>query len=380
MNYKSNALVICIVFLLIAFTTSAQKVFQVSLKFPMELNNNKVKIFYSNGKESKIVRGPFENNEVTISDSLYSKFATISCMYYTKDESTFSTSFFVADIPASIIINANTDTLANPFSEYKLINAYDISKTEEYKNFRLFMSFESNDYESFLKKFGNQISGNDSLNAILKVKYKNVLDKELDFVRQNGAQYYSLWIFKNELIPSKDFISADSLLKIFNAAFSQDLKNTYEGKQVESVLMGRINIADNDFAAYFKSVDIENKIVDLKNFKGKYVLLDFWASWCEPCIAELGTIKKLNDKYSKILTVISISTDRDRKPFMAAIKKNKMTWINIFHDINIENIFLKDTSIPQVFLIDPDGKRIYNNIEEKDYDLHKLKKILEKGI
>ncbi len=380
MNQTQKVLFINSILFFISVVAFSQEKFQAYLKFPRELNNNKVKIFYSNGKELKIVRGPFENNEVTISDSLYSKFATISCMYYTKGESTFSTSFFVADIPASIIINENTDTLANPFSEYKLINAYDISKTEEYKNFRLFMSFESNDYESFLKKFGNQISGNDSLNAILKVKYKNVLNKELDFVRQNGTQYYSLWIFKNELIPSKDFISADSLLKIFNVAFSQDLKNTYEGKQVESVLMGRINISDNDFADYFKSVDIENKIVDLKNFKGKYVLLDFWASWCEPCIAEMGTIKKLNDKYSKILTVISISTDRDRKPFMAAIKKNKMTWINIFHDINIENIFLKDTSIPQVFLIDPDGKRIYNNIEEKDYDLIKLKKILEKGI
>lgn len=381
MNSKSIFLFIGTVLLFISVTMSAQKVFQVHFKFPIGLDTKKVKIFYNNGKEWKKLKDAFVNNEVTIADSLYSRFATISCMYYaTEEKSSFSSSFFVWDAPATIIVNENKDTLANLFSDCKPTNAFDIAKTEEAKRFKLFTSVESNDYAGFLKKFGDEISGNDSFIAIRKVKYNKLLNKELDYIRQNGSEYYSLWLFKNELLSMDDFLSPDSLLKVFDMTFTHDFKSAFEGKQIESILRGKVNIAGNNYAPYFKSVDIQDKIVDLNNFKGKYVLLSFWASWCAPCIAELGIIKNLNDEYGKKkLVVISVSIDRDKQPFLKAVKKYKMNWTNIFNDIEIESIFLKKGGIPQVYLIDPNGELIYNRQKEKDYDLYKLKKILKEG-
>ncbi len=380
MNNKLKSSIFVILFLLTSFISLSQKVFQASLKFPIGVNVNKIKIFYHTGKEWKKARLTFEDNGITsISDSFYSRFATLSCLYYSDGkESSFSSSFFVWEAPAAIVINELKDTLANPFSDCKLTNAFDIAKTEESKSFKLFTFVESNDYDNFLKKSGNQINGNDSLKAIKKEKYNKLMNKELEFVKQNGNKYYSLWLFQNELLSNDGFLSPDSLLNIFDNFFAQDLKKSFEGKQVESTLRGKVNIAGNEYIPYFKSIDIENKIVDLKNLKGKYILLNFWASWCKPCIAEFGTIKNLNDKYGKeALAVISISIDRDKQAFMKAVKKYGMNWTNIFHDIEIENVFLKKGGIPQVYLIDPTGKLIYSRGEQQDYNLKKLTELLK---
>ncbi len=359
----------------------SQKVFQVTFKFPSGLNTDKIKIFYNNGKEYKKIKPPFKNDEVIVSDSFFSKFATIGCYYYADERlSSTGSRYFIWDSSATIIIENSSDTLTKSFTHSKLTNAYDIDKTEEAKRLTLFASAELEDYDNFEKKFGFQMFENDSLNAIRKMKVNRLLNKKLDFVKKNGSVYYSLWLFKTDLINTENITDADSLLKIFSKTFTSDLKSTYEGKQIETILRGKVNIAGNDYAPHFKSVNIHNEIVDLNNFKGKYVLLDFWASWCAPCIAELATIRNLNDEYgAKKLAVISVSIDQNKQQFLKAVKKYKMNWINIFHDIRIESIFLKKGGIPQVYLIDPSGKLIYSREDEKDYNLHKLKNILKRS-
>ena len=375
---RLKSILLFVVVLPFSSKSFAQTSFQVDLKFPIGLNTEKVKIFYSNGKEWKKIGGGFINNEVTIADSLFAKFATISCMYYeTPERSAFGKTFFVGENPATIVINETKESLTDPFSDCKLTNALDVKKTESAKQLALTTADESKDYNNFLAVYGDKLDNNDSLKTLGKLKRNKLLNKEIGFIKDNGDQYYAFWIFKNEVLSHEDFLAPDSLLRIFHDSFTQDLKNTFEGRAVESALAGRANIAGKSYAPYFKTVDIQNKPVDLKDFKGKYVLLNFWASWCVPCIQEMGTIKKLYDKYGqKNLVVISVSIDQDKKSFMEAVKKYKMNWINIFHDLEIENIFLKGGGIPQVYLIDVNGKLIYSREEEKDYDLSQLKKII----
>lgn len=376
---KSKSLLMGLAFLLIGFMAKSQKLFQVTFKFPPGLNTDKLKIFYNNGKEYKKIKPPFQNNEVSVSDSFFSKFATIGCYYYADGRmSSTGSSYFIWDSSATIIIENSSDTLTSSFTHSKLTNACDIDKTDAARRFASYASSELEDYENFERKFGYQTFENDSLSAIRKMKYNVLLKKKLDFVKKNGSLYYSLWLFKTDILNSEIITDADSLLKIFSKTFTSDLKNTFEGKQIEIILGGRANIAGKNYAPYFKSVDIQNRTVDLNNFKGKFVLLNFWASWCAPCIAEFGIIKHLNDEYGKKkLAVISVSLDQDKKSFIKAVKKYKMNWINIFHDIEIEKIFLKGGGIPQVYLIDTNGKLIYSREEEKDYDLSKLKNILK---
>jgi thiol-disulfide isomerase/thioredoxin len=378
MNQSLRALFIGSTLSVLSFATFSQKVFHVSFKFPAELNTEKIKIFYLDGKEFKKIKGPFINNQISISDSFFSRFANIVCFYYkTPERSSFGSSFFVWDTSAAIIFNESKDTLTSPFLNYKLTNAYNVDSTDEARRLTSFTSVEEVDYDVFLDRIGNNNS--DSLNELKRIKYRKVMKKQLDFISQNGNQYYSLWFFKGNLFQfMDDFLTADSLLEIFEISFTPELKNSFEGKQVESILKGKISISNNDYAHYFKSVDINNKPVDLNSFKGKYILINFWASWCGPCIAELPTIHKLNNLYGKNkLTIISVSIDKDKQAFIKAVKKYKINWINILHDIDLENTFLKTGAIPQVYLIGPDGKLIYSREEQKDYDLKKLTSILE---
>ena len=105
------------------------------------------------------------------------------------------------------------------------------------------------------------------------------------------------------------------------------------------------------------------KIVSLKDFRGKYVLLDFWASWCSPCRGEIPHLKKLWETFhGKGLEIISITIDRKESDWYKALADEQMPWIqlsakgtNVSRKYNIQ-------SIPHLLLLDPQGKIVGINL------------------
>ena len=122
------------------------------------------------------------------------------------------------------------------------------------------------------------------------------------------------------------------------------------------------------YAMNFTQNDTLDKPVSLKNFRGKYVLLDFWASWCGPCRAENPNVVKAFNKYKdKNFTVLSVSLDQPGKKqaWLDAIHHDGLTW-NHVSDLKFwDNAVAKEygiRAIPQNLLIDPSGKIIAKNI------------------
>ena len=132
----------------------------------------------------------------------------------------------------------------------------------------------------------------------------------------------------------------------------------------------------------FIQTDTLGHPVSLSSFRGKYVLLDFWASWCGPCRAENPNVVRAFNQYkNKNFTVLSVSLDRpDKKQaWLDAIHKDGLTWTHVsdlkYWDNEVAKLY-GIRAIPQNLLIDPKGKIIAKNIKGEELD-QKLAEVLQ---
>lgn len=197
------------------------------------------------------------------------------------------------------------------------------------------------------------------------VKYfsaKNVFEKGI---------YMKKWIEENissplcpsilyDLIQNKQV--SDEEIKHFFEIIPDTNKFNSVGKEISYRIKNTLIGAN---APEFVTSDTSGNNVKLSDFKGKYVLLDFWASWCDPCREENPNVVKAYKKYHKKgIEFVSVSNDDKRANWTNAIMKDNLSWVQI-SDLKRKSKTLIDYrvfSIPTNFLIDPSGKIIARNL------------------
>ena len=172
-------------------------------------------------------------------------------------------------------------------------------------------------------------------------------------------------------INKRDYVTAEKYFGIAHKLLpaNKDYKEYYE---TCSRLTGNMRPANYRKQAYdFELSDIKGKKHKLSDYKGKYVLLDFWASWCGPCKAEIPFLKEMHKKYSDNLVVISISSDKDMQAWKSAVKRENMTWLQLSSAGTDVKKKYNVRGIPRVMLLDKNGKifgdKLRGDYIEKDY-------------
>lgn len=237
---------------------------------------------------------------------------------------------------------------------------------------------ETSSHIDSLKAFGN----NDSLLSIENAKltelgngFKNFIIKFIDTTSDPVIAMFALGYTGNidpkylkEIIPSLEkrfpkHLAIAALIVQYNQFVAQQ-------NQPAPVKTGIPQVGD--LAPDFTLNDVNDKPISLSSLKGKFVLVDFWASWCGPCRGENPYVVAAFNKYkNKNFTILAVSLDEDKAAWIQAIKDDQLTWQQV-SDLKGMNspvgTLYGINGIPYNVLIDPSGKIIATSLRGKLLD------------
>ena len=222
----------------------------------------------------------------------------------------------------------------------------------------------------------------DELDLINEINNAKELELDFDFVSQNLSSKIALDILKFKVSRKESVKFYEKFNFLFNS-LSTELKESAVGIELKEKLKNfKISRIGNS-AVNFEVKDINNDDLSLKSFQEKkYILLDFWASWCAPCREDFPFLKELYAKYNiKGLEIINISRDENLEMWKKAVEKDR---IGIWKHFSIkENKSLIEeqyfvTAIPVKILIDKSGKIIGRWRSGGEENKKEIKEMLEK--
>lgn len=198
----------------------------------------------------------------------------------------------------------------------------------------------------------------DSLNKAQQVEFSAIAKK---YIAANASEPVGAFIAQQFMQQGHDFKEMEETFKLLSP---ENQKSKY-GTMLSDAI-GEAKKFLGEPALDFTQNDVNGKPVSLASFKGKYVLVDFWASWCKPCRAENPAVVAAYNQYkAKNFTILGVSLDSDKQAWLDAIQKDGLTWTQVSDLQQWKNAAAQlygIQSIPFNLLLDPEGKVIAKNL------------------
>ena len=293
--------------------------------------------------------GPYANlYKLRVGGSIYDLIAQNG------DDITFSTD--LNDSLHSYQVNGSEES--EKIQEYNKISNYYIDKNTKIVN----------EYQAKAQALGKE---SDSLLNIYRPLFLKTMEDEntatLKFVNDNKnslAGFYAA----TSLDPDK----YEPQLIAYADAIKDDFKDNPAVRQFERQMAAAKPVSIGQPAPDFTVISIDNKPIRLSDYKGKYVMLDFWASWCGPCRQENpNVVKQYAIYHPKGLNILGISLDTSKTNWQQAIANDKLSWMHASDLKNFEGPterLYHIEAIPSNFIIDPKGIIIAKNMRGADLE------------
>lgn len=212
--------------------------------------------------------------------------------------------------------------------------------------------------------FSNILSGEDKsmtidsavvLYNMIEAKMQESMANYVDSAKNNyGVAYF----IKEYMIQNKPFDEVEAAYE----SLTDRVKLSNPGIELKAAIDELASVSIGGTAPDITLMTPDSTELSLSSLRGHYVLLDFWASWCGPCLREVPNVKAIYDKYhDKGFEIYGVSLDETPGPWKAAIKKNEMNWHHVSSLKGWDCPTAKRynvTGIPRMYIINPEGKII----------------------
>lgn len=274
---------------------------------------------------------------------------------------------FVLDTNEQVSIEGDAKDLGNTYTVEGSVDSklfWEVNQASM-KNYRLRDSIQKV-FQQFYQLAGKDSARIDSMSNVLEKPYTALVDAHnnylKNFVEKNNSSFAALAAIQQ--LPPEDFFSTYQKL---DAGLYAKYPNSSYVKPFHNSVVQQSKLAPGTEAPEITMNTPEGKPLSLSSLRGKYVLVDFWASWCGPCRKENPNVVAAYKKYSaKGFDVFSVSLDKEAENWKAAIQKDGLVWKNHVCDFKFWQSpvvqLYNFNAIPTNVLLDKEGKIVAKNL------------------
>ncbi len=299
--------------------------------------------------------------------------------------SNFFATYFVNDSLSSLTLYGNrSDSTLHDGDIVNLTSVLDTASNEIYRKLQNEQMVESQIFGELYNRYMHGGRDNDSLKNEFFHAVKQRNRKSSSFLRPYAHDFFSFFYFSDQIMTSLLFIENDAqycneLLTYFESVFPKKFKETLEGQKIVTVLEQKIAdyvLGENKTFPNLNMNDIHGNAIALTNIKEDFLFIDFWASWCGPCLQQLPQVKALREEFSEDrLKILSISLDRDSLAFTNARLEHNINWTHVLDRGQLLSAKLGVESIPAVVILDRNRRIVYYHVGST-LDIDRIRKIL----